>query len=217
VGPTTYDITVPGAQTTLTSGATRATTTFNAATNTWVTTAPPSFSGNVFLDGVALKVPAGGLPGGINPVTMTLDFASSNPIGLNWQWAAAAYTSFDTYDSLGVKPSDSPTSLYPNSNAAGTPESFEQFVTGGARGGGGSNFTGSLSPTAALSIPGSPPPPPPPGIPAPPGLVLGLLGVGVCLLARRYQRRPTTVRCDLDIGGAIHPKPDLAQRHRRGR
>jgi hypothetical protein len=34
---------------------------------------------------------------------------------------------------------------YRNSDHAGTPENFKEFVIGGARGGGGSNWTGSWS------------------------------------------------------------------------
>jgi hypothetical protein len=190
VGSTTYNLALPNAQITLDPTKTQATTSFNAATNTWITVAPTSFSGNLFLDGLAFKVPSGGLPGGINPVTMTLDFSSSAPLSLNWQWGAAAYTSFGSdYGSLGVKPSDSATTLYPNSDHAGTPEAFTQYVTGGARGGGGSNYTGSYSSTASVTIPGSPPPPQ--GVPAPPGVVLGLVGIGACLVGRGLRRRLT--------------------------
>jgi hypothetical protein len=38
-------------------------------------------------------------------------------------------------------------SRYQNSDHAGTPENDKQNVTGGATGGGGSNYTGSLSAT----------------------------------------------------------------------
>ena len=48
---------------------------------------------------------------------------------------------------------DNQASVYQNSDHAGTPENFKSFVTGGARGGGGSNFTGSYSATAAVSCP----------------------------------------------------------------
>jgi len=37
--------------------------------------------------------------------------------------------------------------VYKNSDHAGTPESVRQFLVSGARGGGGSNFTGSYSGT----------------------------------------------------------------------
>jgi hypothetical protein len=74
---------------------------------------------------------------------------SSDTHGLtvHWQWGAAVYTSFSAdYTQLGVKPVDNPkASAYQNSDNAGTPENDTNFVTGGARGGGGSNFTGSWS------------------------------------------------------------------------
>jgi hypothetical protein len=73
-------------------------------------------------------------------------------VGLNWKWAAAVYTSFNSdYNALGVKPvDDNKASQYKNSDHAGTPENYKQFVTGGARGGGGSNYTGSLSGTESV-------------------------------------------------------------------
>jgi hypothetical protein len=46
---------------------------------------------------------------------------------------------------------DKNASQYNNSDQAGTPENFKQFVIGGARGGGGSNYTGSYSGTAAVN------------------------------------------------------------------
>jgi len=52
----------------------------------------------------------------------------------------------------GVKPvDDNQTSNYQNSDHAGTPESFKASVTGGATGGGGSNYTGSYSPTVSVT------------------------------------------------------------------
>src|SRR5439155_361606 len=41
--------------------------------------------------------------------------------------------------------------LTSNSDHAGTPEAFKPYVIGGARGGGGSNYTGSLSGTVAVA------------------------------------------------------------------
>jgi hypothetical protein len=40
-----------------------------------------------------------------------------------------------------------------NSDHAGTPERFLEFVIGGAMGGGGSNFTGSYSGTKTVGCP----------------------------------------------------------------
>jgi hypothetical protein len=73
-------------------------------------------------------------------------------VSLQWQWAAAAYTSFNSNNNaLGVKPvDDNKASVYKNSDHAGTPENFKSKVTGGATGGGGSNYTGSYSGTVAV-------------------------------------------------------------------
>ena len=108
----------------------------------------------MFLSGVALQVP-GGLPGGVSPVTWCGNF-SADQTGLkaNWQWAAAVYQCFSTdLTQVGVKPVDANNlSIYQNSDHAGTPENFKNCVTGGARGGGGSNWTGSYSATGGVIL-----------------------------------------------------------------
>jgi hypothetical protein len=139
-------VSVPNASITFSTSATKATTTFTGGG--WVTTVPASFGDNVFLSGLAYHVPTT-LPGGINPVTWQGDFTLSPGLSLQWQWGAAVYTQFtNSYNELGVKPAHS-TSIdsYHTGDQAGTPEAFKQGVTGGARGGGGSNFTGSYSAT----------------------------------------------------------------------
>jgi hypothetical protein len=149
---TNYSLSVPNADLTLSATATTATTTFNSSLDKWVTTAPTGLPGNEFLAGYALSLP-GGLHGA-DTVTWSAQFSTDNAgISLNWQWAAAAYTSFSTtYSALGVKPCDSNTaSSYANSDHAGTPESYKTHVVGGATGGGGSNYTGSYSATAAVT------------------------------------------------------------------
>ena len=149
----TTTVNAPNAEVTLSPGATTATTAFNASTNTWETNLPTHFSGNGFLNAVELPVPSG-LPGGIKNVTWQGQFSSSTP-GLNvqWQWAAAVYTQFNTdYTQLNVKAvDDNHFAPYANSNHAGTPENFLPYVIGGATGGGGSNYTGSLSATASVT------------------------------------------------------------------
>jgi hypothetical protein len=160
---TAYHINVPNAAITFSPTVTTAVTTFDAATNTWETTVPLNPAGNTFLAGFALPVP-GGLPGGINPVTWQAQFESDTPgLTVNWQWAAAVYSNFATdYNALNVKPVDSnQLSAYKNSDHAGTPEAFRAFVLGGARGGGGSNFTGSYSATGHTQPTVVQPPPPP--------------------------------------------------------
>lgn len=161
----TYNVPVPDTTITFSPTAGSATTIYDPSRNEWLTTVPSSgLAGNTFLSGVTLPVPVGGLPGGINPVTWSGTFYSdSSTVSVNWQWAAAVYTSFGTdYRALGVKPvDDNSASQYKNSDHAGTPESYKTFVTGGARGGGGSNFTGSYSATASVipinQVPNYPP------------------------------------------------------------
>jgi hypothetical protein len=127
--------------------ATMATTTFVG--NMPTTTVPSGIGGNTFFSALSYLVPAL-IPGGLNPVTWSGTISSDTPgVTIQWQWAAAVYTNFSSnYTALGVKPVDDKTlSQYQNSDHAGTPENFKQFVIGGARGGGGSNYTGSYSGT----------------------------------------------------------------------
>ena len=95
--------------------------------------------GNTFFSGLGYLVPAN-LPKGINPVTWSGTISTATPgVSLKWQWAAAVYTSFNADNNLlGVRPVDAnKKNPYLNSDHAGTPENYKQFVTGGARGGGG--------------------------------------------------------------------------------
>jgi hypothetical protein len=152
-----YLVPVPSAIVNYSPTVTVATTMF--CNGQWVTSVPLSgLSGNVFLDGVALQAPTpAGFPGGIHQVSWQGMFFSLTPgIKVQWQWAAAVYhhANFNAdYNALGVKPvDDNNASAYLNSDHAGTPEFVKNDVIGGARGGGGSNFTGSYSGTAA-SVP----------------------------------------------------------------
>ncbi len=152
-GGTNYTLNVPNAQITVDPSASQATTSFDTGTNTWKVTVPKGLSGNTFLDGLGFQVPVN-ISGGTNPVTWNATFKSDTPgISFHWQWGAAVYTSFNADNNgLGVKPTDdNNASVYKNSDHAGTPENYKQFVVGGARGGGGSNFTGSYSGTGSGS------------------------------------------------------------------
>src|SRR5262249_46228702 len=136
VGSTQYVVNVPNAVVTYSSSATQATTSFDAATNTWQTTVPTNYSHDVFLVGAVFSVPAN-LPGNVDPVNWCGNFDSSDPgLGLHGKWAAAVYPQFSTdLNPLAVKPIDGRTmNPYPNPDQAGTPEAFKQFVTAGARG-----------------------------------------------------------------------------------
>jgi hypothetical protein len=150
---TPYDVTLPDSAITFSASATDASTIYDPVANEWQTTVPASYSGNVFLTGIGYDVP-GGLPGGINPVVWNGTFSSdTSGLAFEWQWAAAVYTGFsDDLTLVGAKPIDGDkNNPYDNSDHAGTPENFKGFVTGGARGGGGSNFTGSYSSTSTAN------------------------------------------------------------------
>lgn len=151
---TQFHLNLPGALVTYSPGATTATTVWNSTSSEWVTTVPASYSGDVFASGVPFLVPAGGLSAGAH-VTWWVNFHSSEGcLSFNWKFAAAVYTDFPhwgSYGKIGVKPVDSNSlSVYKNSHHAGTPENYTAYVTGGAMGGGGSNFTGSYSGTGSV-------------------------------------------------------------------
>jgi hypothetical protein len=159
----TYTVAVPNAQITFSPSATCATTTFDLTTNTWMTTVPINAGDEVFLSGVAFPVPAGfaKVNGQVkNPVVWQGTFGTNNTPGVNiqWKWGAAVYgTCFSSaatnYNSLDVKPTHQNACNLNNGDHAGTPENtqYQQCVTGGAGGGGGSNFTGSWSGTLSVS------------------------------------------------------------------
>jgi hypothetical protein len=150
---TTYTYKPPDGSTTFSSTATTASTSYDPVTNTWNTTVPLTIGGKSYFTGIEIPVPATGLPGGIKPVTWSGQISSGrHGVTVHWQWGAAVYTTFSPeYNSLGVKPVDDPNaSVYQNSDNAGTPENFKQYVTGGARGGGG-NPTGSWSATGSCT------------------------------------------------------------------
>ena len=158
----TYLLTVPDSEITFSTSTTLATANFEVLSTEigsplgWDTDLPFSgLAGNDFFAGLTFRVPASGLPGGIKNVTWQATFSSARSgLTVNWQWGAAVFTNFSTnYNSLGVKPvDDNKASQYKNSDHAGTPEDFKLFVIGGARGGGGSNFTGSYSGTGSCAL-----------------------------------------------------------------
>jgi hypothetical protein len=163
---TAYTVNVPNTTVTFTGLATHATTTYGP--DGWLITTPPAFGGNVFIGGAGLKAPspsgllggllgglglAGGFPGGIQHVTWTANFTADTPgLTVTWQWGAAVYTNFNTSPAaLGVKAVDDwRVDAYANSDRAGTPENYKLYLTGGARGNGFGNCTGTY--TAAASV-----------------------------------------------------------------
>ena len=149
-----YIVNVPNAQITFDPNATCASTSFDTASNTWMTTVPLASSDEIFLAGVALPVPVG-FSRVNGPVTWQGSFTSNTAgISVAWKWGAAVYSAFNItdYNMLKVKPTHTQACGYQNSDHAGTPEAFKAFVVGGARGGGGSNWTGSWSGTTGVSV-----------------------------------------------------------------
>jgi hypothetical protein len=114
----------------------------------WTMSAPTNTGGNDFLDDMVYRVPHA-LPGNIQNVTWSAKFYSRSDIQqMHWQWGAAVYTRLSkNYSKLGIKALDD--NHYPpyNSDSAGTPERYKGFVTQGATGGGGGNYTGMGGPT----------------------------------------------------------------------
>ncbi len=160
-GTTNYVLPVPNSTITFSSTATSSSYTYSSVTGYQITIPLSSVSNNeIFIDGLPFLVPAGGLSGGINPVTWTASFNTDvNGVGIKAQWSAAVYTSFSSDpNNLGIQ-------LLHQTEHAGTPNNYKSFVVGGARGGGGSNYTGSWSatyspapctiPIASLSISGT--------------------------------------------------------------
>jgi PKD domain len=145
-----FTVNVPAAVINFSASATTDMTVWDAPSASWVTTVPVGYQGKVFLSGTVFMVPTGGLPGGINPVTWSGSFVSATQgLKYQWQWGAAVYTMFGANGSVPIKAIDGTHGTYPNSDHAGTPENFKSYVTGGATGGGGSNWTGSYSGTAS--------------------------------------------------------------------
>jgi len=136
-----------------------ATTVFDTGSGKWLTTVPLAGSDEIFLSGLAF--PVDNLPGGAK-VTWQGNFSVSEPgVCLSWKWGAAAYSKFTTlstiplvvdYNAANIKPSHSAACGINNGDHAGTPQNamVRAAVTGGARGGGGSNFTGSWSGTGSV-------------------------------------------------------------------
>ena len=150
----------PSARITFSPSAPCGSTTFDTMTNTWFTIVPMRAEDEIFLTGVAVPVPAGGLPGGMNVEwTGTFDTGGVPGISIDWKWGAAVYSSLGSdFNTLAIKSGHQTACGVNNSDHAGTPEGvnnldqlWKQFVIGGATGGGGSNWTGSWSGTQSAS------------------------------------------------------------------
>jgi hypothetical protein len=88
-------------------------------------------------------------PGSISNVVWTSTISiDKTGISLARRWSAATYTSFAANSGVNVKPiSSALQNPYLNNDVAGTPENFKSFVVAGAKGNGGSNYTGTFTTT----------------------------------------------------------------------
>ncbi len=141
-----YVLHAPDARIILDPAATCSTATWNAGMNRWDIVAPILGTEEIFFTGLGFQVPVD-FPGGIKPVHWTATFTANHPgVTFDWKWSAAVYgTDMSNYAGLGVKASTKKACGYNNNDKAGTPENKKSFVMNGARGGGGSNYTGSWS------------------------------------------------------------------------
>jgi hypothetical protein len=157
-----FNLPVPNAQITFSPSVSCVSTTFDSLNNRFVTTAPIGGSDEIFLTALSFLVPAnfGQVSGN---VTWNGTFGTNSPnVTMNWKWAAAVYTSPCFVTDYNII---APLAAHGNAcvgseggDHAGTPEGtspntgklFKACVIGGARGGGGSNFTGSLSGTVGV-------------------------------------------------------------------
>lgn len=151
-----YSLSMPKSEITFSPSVTTATTTYDAVNGQWVTRLPMgSVNKEVFLTGSAIKVPYD-IPGVAVAVTFSGRFTTDTPnITVNsWQWSASTYSTFGDNNAIGVKPTEETnTSQWHNSDKAGTPENFKAYLVPGARGNGGTNYTGDYSPAASVAPP----------------------------------------------------------------
>ena len=151
-GNSNITLNVPDADVTFSNGAPCATTFTNGA---WATKTPWGLNGNTFCAGLAWQAPCD-IPGGIDP-TWSATFSVDNiNVAVNWQAAAAMYSSLSTDHSLlGVKPTDDNQACdYKNNDNAGSPQRFKSYVSCGARQGDcdGFRYTGCHNPYNSCNI-----------------------------------------------------------------
>jgi uncharacterized repeat protein (TIGR01451 family) len=114
-----------------------------------------AFEDNIFAGAFNWKIPAGVQIANAE-VTWEADITVPAGVELQWQWAAAVYSTLPGYNEMEIKPLHSTNEdKYNNGDQAGTPENptVQANHTEGARGGSGSNYTGSYSGTVACPDP----------------------------------------------------------------
>jgi hypothetical protein len=152
-----YTLTVPDAVVTFDPSVSCASTTFDTLTQTWRTTVPVTGSDEIFISGLAFPVTSGFSKVNGNVKWNGSMSSDKSGVGVQWKWGAAVYSIFSSdYSVVAPKAAHSNTCGLNNLDHAGTPEgslngmSLQKLVIGGARGGGGSNFTGSWSGTVSV-------------------------------------------------------------------
>jgi len=145
-GGVQYSLDVPDARIRFDALTLIATTDF--VNNVWETAVPRSFTNYIFMNGLAYQVPVN-FPGNISNVVWTSNISiNKTGISLARRWSAAVYTSFAASSGVNVKRiSDPLLSLYLNNDVAGAPQNFKSFLVAGAKGNGGTNYTGSFTTT----------------------------------------------------------------------
>ena len=130
----------------ITDSVTQATTSFTGTE--WLTIAPPNINGNYFISGYSHLVPSTILRN-LSAITWKGVWTASRPgvTTLQWKWSAAVYSTFSTdLTTLGVKAADGDTTtIYTNTDPAGSPENYKLFVIAGGRGLGNGDFVGTYS------------------------------------------------------------------------
>ncbi|MEO5952923.1 MAG: S8 family serine peptidase, partial [Chloroflexia bacterium] len=151
-----YSLNVPKAEITFSPSVSIATTSYDAVNGQWVTMLPMGQANkDVFLTGSAIKTPYD-IPGVATAVTFSGRFTTNRPnvTVSSWEWAASTYSTFNENNAIGVKPTDDGSaSQWHNSDNAGTPENYKAYLVPGARGNGGTNYTGDYSPAASVTPP----------------------------------------------------------------
>jgi hypothetical protein len=149
---TSYSLAVPDSTIVFNPATSKASTSFGSGG--WAVSSPTSFNGSEFVSGLGWQA-GNGLPAGIKNVTWSADFTTSTPgITVNWKWSAAVYSEF-TSNMAGIQVKtvpDKKQDVIKNGDRAGTPENFKSDVVAGARGQGGSDWTGNRTSVATVQL-----------------------------------------------------------------
>lgn len=149
-----YTLNIPNGKIRFEPNAWPARTTFT--NNTWETVVPRIFSDDIFMNGLAYRVPVN-FPGNISNVKWTANINIDKPnTSLSWRWSAAVYTNFTTTGNVKPKPvSGILWDAYFNFDEAGTTQNYEQYLVSGARNSGRSNDQGSYVTSSSLGCSGT--------------------------------------------------------------